>query len=252
MTAGVKADKNVPARGTFWIPLLVVWLCVGMVSANAAAVENETDSLSLIFENKTLPIEVEPVPGPDAFATGDPFQAREGARSQAGGENAAGPADALKKKPARAKAEAGPLHDPIDVIDKPLVLGGRGLGIRNFEYGPETDLRLDFRNHLKIPDPYRAAPRPKQALDLALAEIQSTKYLVFRPLRYALGTLPQVDPDKDKRVRPERTVPLEPVDETYLELFEPNQTEILLRPASRQMDVLIGNEKINRNEYRKW
>ncbi len=219
--------------------LFFFFLCASVVPVQAGQGTAEPeDRLSLIFEKKMLPIEVRPPPY--SFA-----------------------AEAERKMPTPPVAPSTPrsdsgsqsesaTHDRVAVTDKPLVLGGRGLGIRQFQHAREADRHPDFLKRLENPYPYPAPVSPPAVLDLALSDIKSTKHLIYRPLRPALGRIPDVDPDKDARVPSRHRVALDAIPETHLEYFKQERTGMRLLPAAERMDVLIGNENVNREDYKNW
>ncbi len=207
---------------------VLVFLLAGVFFTYAEAGQGMTDAAqrrSLLFEKKMLPIEAESFPATSSYPDEE---------------------EAPRAVPRKTETAT---HDPVAVTDKPLVLGGRGLAVDHFQHAAEAERLPDFLKRLENPFPYPPPALPAAKLDPHLTDVKSTKHLVFRILRPALGRIPDVDPDRDARVAIERRADLDAIEETHLDYFNQEQTEIQLLPAARQMDILIGNENVNREDF---
>ncbi len=142
------------------------------------------------------------------------------------------------------------VREPTSVVDKPLVLAGRGFDIQGFQSHTSQFIQADFLQHLN-----RSAPKVKpvrvERLDLQLIQAKSSKYLIFHPLGPALSHLQK--PIQRETPKPqEKPRDLERIPETKLLFSEGEKSDLLLRPGSESLDLMIGNEKINRREYGGW
>ncbi|GJL77665.1 MAG: hypothetical protein NPINA01_06540 [Nitrospinaceae bacterium] len=142
------------------------------------------------------------------------------------------------------------IQDSVAVVDKPLALAGRGFDIKGFQsYSRETP-QADFLRHLKRPVP-KPDPVLKDHLDLQLSQVKSSKHLIFHPLGPSLS--PFQKPAHPEGPEPQKKPQaLKPIPETKLLLNEGEKSGLLLRPGSESLDLLIGNEKINRKRYESW
>jgi hypothetical protein len=144
------------------------------------------------------------------------------------------------------------VRDTVTAVDKPLALAGRGFDIQGFQ-SPSLRVRnADFTNRLQKPLPKRQHI-PEDHLDLKLTQAKSSKDLIFHPLRPALGgynrqTIHQEDQKLEKR----KPQVLEDIPDTKLLWMDGGKSFLVLRRASESLDLLTGNEKINRKKYNRW
>jgi hypothetical protein len=142
------------------------------------------------------------------------------------------------------------VRESTDVVDKPLVLAGKGFDIQGFQSHASQVIQADFLQHLN-----RSAPKVKpvrvERLDLQLTQAKSSKHLIFHPLGPALSQLQKPvhweDPKPQNKQKTLKRIP-----ETKLLFSEGGKSDLLLRPGSESLDLMIGNEKINRREYGGW
>ena len=143
------------------------------------------------------------------------------------------------------------VRDTVAVVDKPLALAGRGFEIEKFQPPSATGVEVDYLQHLKkaVPKMERLTP---DTLDLQLQQAKSSKDLIFHPLRPALSQIPSPPKWQDPESSGMKSPTLERVPETKL-LFKPGEdSTLVLRPGKEPMDLLIGNERINRKKYEDW
>jgi len=143
------------------------------------------------------------------------------------------------------------VRDTLAVVDKPLVLAGRGFDIKGFQSHSREGIETDFLRHLKRPVPKMDHVSPDH-LDLQLSQAKSSKHLIFHPLGPALSehsSLPQWKDSEFSKMKPQV---LETIPETKLLFNESEKSDLILRPGSDSLDLLIGNEKINRKTFDNW
>jgi hypothetical protein len=154
------------------------------------------------------------------------------------------------KKPVKGNGKR--VRDTVAIVDKPLTLGGRGFDFKRRQLQPKTDRFGNFAHRLQKPFP-KMDPIPEDHLDLQLIQTKSSKDLIFHPMRPALGKYNrqkvylkgQIPDDKNPQV-------LQEISDTKLLLMEADNSLLILRRSRESLDLLSGNEKINRNEFTRW
>lgn len=142
------------------------------------------------------------------------------------------------------------VRESTDVMDKPLVLAGKGFDIQGFQSHASRVIQADFLQHLNRPAP-KMKPVRQERLDLQLIEAKTSKYLIFHPLGPTLSQFqkPIHWGDPESRKKPQD---LESIPETKLLFTESEKSDLILRPRRESLDLLIGNENLNRKEYGSW
>ncbi|MCH8311904.1 MAG: hypothetical protein IID17_02825 [Nitrospinae bacterium] len=154
------------------------------------------------------------------------------------------------KKPAGTNKQK--VRDTVTAIDNPLTLAGRGFDINRFSSQSRTGRHVGFINRLQKPLP-KMKQFPEDHLDLQLTQAKSSKDLIFHPLRQALGDdNRQIIHQEDEKLKMKKPQVLDDIPETKLLLMEGDKSFLILRRASESLDLLSGNEKINRKKYSRW
>jgi len=154
------------------------------------------------------------------------------------------------KKPVKGNGQK--VRDTVAVVDKPLTLGGRGFDFKERRLQPQTARLGNFAHRLQKPFP-KMEPIPEDHLDLQLIQTKSSKDLIFHPMRPALGKYNrQKIYLKDEKPDARKPQVLQEVSATKLLLMEADNSLLILRPSRQSLDLLGGNEKINRNEFNRW
>jgi hypothetical protein len=142
------------------------------------------------------------------------------------------------------------IADTFQVRDKPLVLGHRGLEIKGFEMESYIKLEFDYYHHLQKHYPIPAPREPKEKIDPQAKIAKYTKEFIYQPTRQALNKMKSVDMQEPE---PQKAMaPLEKIPETYLRLSRKRPTQLILHRSDKALDMLYGNEKVNRDAYQKW
>jgi hypothetical protein len=141
------------------------------------------------------------------------------------------------------------VRDTVARSDKPLTLGGRGLDFKGRQPRFQQNRLADFAHRLKKPVP-KMERVAKDNLDLQLSQVKGAKDLIFHPVRQALGKYNrQKNYLKDEQPEERKRQILDDIPETRLLLMEGDNSFLVLRRSSESLDLLGGNEKVNRKEY---
>jgi hypothetical protein len=141
------------------------------------------------------------------------------------------------------------VRDTVIRSDKPLTLGGRGLDFKGRQPRPQQNRLADFTHRLKKSVP-KMEPVSKDNLDLQLGQVKGVKDLIFHPVRQALGKYNrQKIYIKDEQPEERKPQTLDGIPETRLLLMEEDNSFLVLRRSTESLDLLSGNEKINKKEY---
>jgi len=154
------------------------------------------------------------------------------------------------KKPVRSNRQK--VRDTVAPGEKPLTLGGRGFDFKGRQRQAKTGRFVNFTHRLHKPLP-KMEPVPEDSLDLGMTQTKSRKDLIFHPVRRALGKYSrQKIYLKDEKPKKENPQVLENIAETKLLLMEADNSFMVLRRSGESLDLLGGNEKINRKKYNRW
>lgn len=142
------------------------------------------------------------------------------------------------------------IADTVQVRDKPLILGGRGLEIKSFEAQSYIKLEFDYYHHLQKHYPIPVPMVVEDKIDPRVKIDKNTKNYIYHPTRQALNRLKQVDMQEPEP--PEKMVPLKKIPETYLRVPRMRPTQLILYRSDKALDLLYGNESVNRDAYKNW
>lgn len=155
----------------------------------------------------------------------------------------------------RRRASESEIPETVHIRDKDLILGGAGFEIKGFEEVSKGKLNTGFIAHLRPTRIPAALERKPDRLDLREENIKSKKNLIFHP---ALATsfrkeplIPKTPPAWKPAREEERSVALDEIPATKVLLTEEPERLLKLRPDKESLDLLIGNEKLNRWRYEK-
>lgn len=144
------------------------------------------------------------------------------------------------------------VRDTVTRGDQPLTLAGRGFDFKGLQPQSRAAGDVGFVHRLKKPFP-KMESLPQDHLDLQFTQAKSSKDLIFHPSRQALGKYNrQKIYLKDKKPEKKKTQVLQDIPETKLLFTDADNSFLILRPKRESLDLLGGNEKINRNEYNRW
>jgi hypothetical protein len=162
----------------------------------------------------------------------------------------------IKKGPERPQT-----RKTVDVQDKPLVFAGRGYNISAFEREIKPAIDVDYSTHLVVTPPDPLATEIEDRLDIKAGYSKDTKNLVYNSTRSALfgKSLPSFIDNKSepavenqpKALRyAESAIPLERNPDSILIFPQGEESLLVLRKAEKQYDLLVGNESLNKKQYR--
>ncbi len=144
-------------------------------------------------------------------------------------------------------------RDTVRIVDKPLVLAGKGFNIESFRTRGDERLHFDFNRFLKKPYPLKPERKAVGKLELDIEHTKSIKKLIFHPLSHALSKNPGIETEKPETVtEEEKAVYVRRIPETKLLLERDRKTQIFLERGERSIDILAGNETINKEIYKNW
>lgn len=161
----------------------------------------------------------------------------------------------LLESEGRKRASESKIPETVHIRDRGLIFGGAGFEIKGFEEVSRGKLNTGFIAHLRPPPIPAAIEREPDRLDLKDEKMKSKKNLIFHP---PLATsfrkeplIPKTPPSRKPTREEERPVALSEIPETKVLLTEEPEGLLKLRPDKEGLDLLIGNEKLNRWRYEK-
>ena len=154
------------------------------------------------------------------------------------------------KKPGRSNRQK--VRDTVAPGEKPLTLGGRGFDFKGRQLRSKAGRFVNFRHRLQKPLP-KMEPVSEDSLDLRFIQTKSRKDLIFHPVRRALGKYSrQKIYLKDEKPEKKNPQVLKDIPDTKLLLIEADNSFLILRRSRESLDLLGGNEKVNRKKYNRW
>lgn len=142
----------------------------------------------------------------------------------------------------------------IQVRDRKLIFAGEGFETEGFEANSSEKLSMDFLSHLKPPPQEHAAERKRDRLDVKEDKIIGKKNLIFHSPAVAFfdeDVVSAREPEADAVVpRKENTMAVERIPETKVLLTHEPKELLKLRPSKESLDLLLGNEKVNKRLFR--
>jgi len=143
------------------------------------------------------------------------------------------------------------IRKTVKVQDKPLIFAGRGYNIYAFEKEMKPAIDVDYATHLLVIPPEPSAREIEDRLDLKAGYSRDTKYLVYNSTRSAFGELPPplID-DKPEPARSAEPPTLQERNPDSVLLFpRGEESQLVLRKAEKQFDLLTGNESLNKKQF---
>jgi len=152
-----------------------------------------------------------------------------------------------EKKPVQSHRQK--VRDTVTRSAKPLTLGGGGFDFKGRQPRYKQNRLTDFSHRLNKPVP-KMEPVSKVRLHLQLGLVKGGKDLIFHPVRQAMGKYNrQKTYLKDEQPEERKPQILDHIPETRLLLMETNNSFLVLRRSPESLDLLGGNEKLNRKKY---
>lgn len=143
------------------------------------------------------------------------------------------------------------LESNFPVRESPLIFSGAGFEIHDFEKLSMQMNEFRYDDHLYILYPHQVLEKhqTKQVFEGEYA--RSDRYLIFHPAGPAWGeksTLPIVDDEGGVRTQT-TPVKLDPIPETELSFIPGQPTQMILTRKKDALNLLTGNEAINKHRY---
>jgi hypothetical protein len=160
----------------------------------------------------------------------------------------------IKKSP-----EQPSVRKTVNVQDKPLIFAGRGYNISAFDREIKLAVDVDYSTHLVTVPPEQHIEKAKDQLDLTAGYSRDTKNLVYNATRSArfgkrLPSLIEKEPtieNKPESLRSvESEIPVERNPDSVLLFPRGKESLLVLRKAEKQFDLLVGNESLNKKQFR--
>jgi hypothetical protein len=140
----------------------------------------------------------------------------------------------------------------VKVQDKPLVFAGRGYNISTFGRNSKSAFDLDYSTHLLPMHPEPMGSQLRGRINRENENFSNTKYLIYNSTRSVFGKLPpplvESKPELSKKVENETTLERSP--ESVLLFPHGGESMLILRKAEKQIDLLAGNESLNRKKFK--
>ncbi len=144
------------------------------------------------------------------------------------------------------------IREALTGADKPLVLAGKGFDIQGFQSLTKEPMHVDFLQRLHRRDQGNVEEKPREQLDLALHQVKSSKSLIFHPTQPALSKLPPLPSEMNRETEIEKFEDMDEIPETHLHTQENKENLLILRPGSSSLNLLTGNEKLNKKQFGNW
>lgn len=162
----------------------------------------------------------------------------------------------IKKTPALSR-----VRKTVQVQDKPLIFAGRGYNISAFEKEIKPAIDVDYSTHLVTIPPEPPSREIKDQLDPTTGYTRDTKNLVHNATRSARfgKPLPSLSENKSEpsiKNKPEPlqvakpAIPLKRNRDSVLLFPREGESLLVLRKAKKQYDLLVGNESLNKKQFR--
>ena len=147
--------------------------------------------------------------------------------------------------------QSSQIRKTVKAHDKPLVFAGRGYNISAFERESKPEIDLDYATHLLPVTPEPTSLHFKRKLDSEEGNSRDSKYLIYNSTRSAFGKLPPplVESKPELSKKAELPVQLERNADSVLLLPHERKSILVLRKSEKQLDLLEGNESLNKKSF---
>lgn len=145
-----------------------------------------------------------------------------------------------------------PVRKTVNIQDKPLVFAGRGYNISAFEKEVKPAVDVDYATHLVAVPPVPTGKYVLEHLDPKAEYSRDTKFLVYNSTRSAFGEFPPPLVESKPAIsrRTETATPPERNPDSVLLFPRGEKSLLVLRKAEKQFDLLVGNESLNRKQFK--
>jgi hypothetical protein len=145
-----------------------------------------------------------------------------------------------------------PIRKTVKVQDKPLIFAGRGYNISAFEKENKPAIDVDYATHLVAVPPVPTGSHLRERLDPKGEYSRDTKYLVYNSTRSAFGEFPPplVKNKPELLQKTDSAIPPERNPDSVLLFPHGEKSMLVLRKADKQFDLLVGNESLNKKQFK--
>ena len=145
--------------------------------------------------------------------------------------------------------EKGVLGNPITVADKPWVLAGKGFGVAAEGMTPPGTVHLNDAHYYFPTVAWQPYSKASEHLLPRAGHFKSQKSLIFHSRATGFAHEPPVDDGLSEKSPYETQLILSPIPETQVYFSSEPKTEITLAPAQNRLDLINGNENLNRHRF---
>ena len=145
-----------------------------------------------------------------------------------------------------------PIRKTVTTQDKPLIFAGRGYNISAFEKENKPAIDVDYATHLVAVPPVPTGSHLRERLDPKGEYSKDTKYLVYNSTRSAFGEFPPplVENKPELSRKADSAIPPERNPDSVLLFPHGEKSMLVLRKADKQFDLLVGNESLNKKQFK--
>jgi hypothetical protein len=145
-----------------------------------------------------------------------------------------------------------PIRKMVKVQDKSLIFAGRGYNISVFEKDNKPSIDIDYATHLVAVPPVPTSNQLRERLDPKAGYSRDTKYLVYNSTRSAFGEFssPFVKNKPEPSKKADSAVSAKRNPDSILLFPRSEKSMLVLRKADKQLDLLAGNESLNRKQFK--
>jgi hypothetical protein len=145
-----------------------------------------------------------------------------------------------------------PIRKTVKVEDKSLIFAGRGYNISVFEKDNKPSIDIDYATHLVAVPPMPTGSQLRERLDPKAGYSRDTKYLVYNSTRSAFGEFPPpfVENKPEPLKKADSAVSTKRNPDSVLLFPRHEKSMLVLRKADKQLDLLVGNESLNKKQFK--
>ncbi len=159
-------------------------------------------------------------------------------------------------KDTRGRKKSGPEEgvwgNSMTVADKPWVLAGKGFGVGTEILNPSGTVHVNDAHYYFPTVALKPYAKASEHLEPIPGPFKSQKPLIFHSRATGFAHEPPANETPTGRSSPfETTLILSPIPETQVYFSSEPKTKVTLAPAKNRLDLMNGNENLNRHRFGK-